>query len=203
MIVMDGATIYDIAENRYLYADAIPSDESSKIINCLNSLNISYFIYTVHGNRTCVFHHGTYSEAENKVYDRMKRSPYRSYLDSVDYVPEEIIYFKIIAEDEQIQLIEQSLRSLLSWAHLRRVLRPQGGEPGIGSLYIYSRTATIKHAKKQLMSMLLESNPDLCEVDITAPRKTKSERDAVRLLHLVERQYAPVFSFSKIKNRRP
>ncbi|MBQ3802539.1 MAG: hypothetical protein II845_02455, partial [Oscillospiraceae bacterium] len=67
---------------------------------------------------------------------------YRSYLDSVDYVPEEIIYFKIIAEDEQIQLIEQSLRSLLSWAHLRRVLRPQGGEPGIGSLYIYSRTAT-------------------------------------------------------------
>ena len=155
-------------------------------------LNLSYFIYTIHRNKICIFHHGKYTEAEKLIYDRMKRSPYRNYLEGEVYAPEEIIYFKIIAEDSRILEIEYSLRNALPKGRLRGVKRPQSGAPGISAFYIYAHSATIEQAKKRLMMMLHKDEPALEQIDIIASSEYRSERDAIHLLHTVEKYYEPV-----------
>ena len=102
MIVMDGAAIYDPNENEYLQFEPLPTEDAAHAQARLEQLGASYFIYTIHNNKTCVFHHGEVRPEEQLVYDRMRRSPYRSFLEGEIYKPEEIVYLKIIADEHRI-----------------------------------------------------------------------------------------------------
>lgn len=201
LIVMDGAAIYDAVENRYLRTETIEPEDSARLRERLDELGLSYFIYTVHKNKTCIFHHGEYTGAEMTILDRMRRSPYRSYLEGEIYEPEEIVYFKIIAADDELADIMYSLRTALPKGRVRGVRRPQAGAPGISGLYIYAHTATMEQAQKRLMKMLREADPALEPVTITSPGGYRSERDAIQILHRLQNRYEPVALFARRKNR--
>ena len=192
LIVMDGAAIYDANENVYLYHENIQPETSAWLREYLDKLGLSYFIYTIHNNKTCVFHQGRMNEQEKKVYDRMKASPYRSYLDGEIYKDEEPVYFKIIDEDEKILLLRNKLHTLLRDQKLRSVIRPQTAAPGISGLYIYSSMANNCRAELKLMQMLHEKEPQLEDVRVFLPGGYHSEADAMHLLHTVGNYYEPL-----------
>ena len=186
LVVMDGAALYDANENRYLRTVTIPPEDSSPVRARLEALGISYFIYTIRSDRACVFHSGEYRKEEKLVYERMKGSPYRSYLEGEICDPEEIVYLKIIAPYGRIEEIERSLRTVLPKGKLRRVIRPQQGGDDLAALYIYAHAATQEQAQKRLMEMLREEDPSLVPVSVrlraspcvcasrTAPSATRS-----------------------------
>ena len=197
LIVMDGAAIYDYNENRFLQAEYIEPELSAKIMERLRALNLSYFIYTIHNNRTCIFHQGETRRPERTVLERMKRSPYRDYLDGDIHAPEEIVYFKIIDTDGKLAEHESRLSSVLPKGKLRAVRRKQAGAPGTSGLYIYAHTATMEQAEKRLMSLLREENPELSPVAVRLKSAYTSERDAMHVLHTVGRSYEPVKLFRR------
>ena len=201
-IVMDGAAIYDANENRYLQAVTIPPEDSAPVRARLEALGISYFIYTIHNDKTCVFHSGEYRAEERAVYERMRRSPYRSYLEGEIYEPEEIVYLKIIASSARIAEIEYSLRTVLPKGRMRRVVRPQQGGEDLAALYIYAHEATMEQAQKRLMELLHETEPSLAPVSVRLRAPYRSERDAIHLLHLVANAYEPPFFLARRQQRR-
>ncbi len=192
MIVMDGAGIYDAGKNEFLYAETIPAEESERIKTRLAALGCSYFIYTIHHNKTCIFHQGKITEQEKIIYDNMKRSPYRNYLEGEVYEPDEVVYYKIIATDGMIAGMEAALHGLLSDGKLRMVIRQQAGTAGLSGLYIYSAAATVEHAENIVMWMLREENPALQPVEIFAQKPYRGEQDAMRLLHSIANEYEPI-----------
>lgn len=192
LIVMDGAAIYDAAENVYLRIENILPASSAAVSRRLDELGISYFIYTVHKNKTCIFHSGNITEHEHLIYERMRRSPYRSYLEGEIYEDTEIVYFKIIGEDNNLPLLEERIRDGLSAEHLRFVIREQAAVPGLSGLYIFSDTATLQQAEKRLMTMLRMADPKLQPIEILLPDGYRSERDAMHLLQKISRYYEPV-----------
>ncbi len=202
LVVMDGAAIYDANENRYLRAETIPPEDSAPVRARLDALGISYFLYTIHNDKTCVFHSGAYREEEKLVCERMRRSPYRSYLEGEICEPAELVYLKIIAPVDRIGEIEHSLRTVLPKGRLRRVVRPQQGGEDLAALYIYAHGATMEQAQKRLMEMLRESEPALVPVSVRLRAPYRSERDAIHLLHLVGRAYEPPILFGPKKQKR-
>ncbi len=201
MIVMDGAAIYDAGSNEFLYSETITPEDSERIRTRLNALGFSYFIYTIHHDKTCIFHQGKVTEQEKVIYDNMKSSPYRSYLEGEIYEPEEVVYYKIIATDGMITGMMVAIRGLLADGTLRAVIRPQAGAPGISGLYIYSAKATMKHAQNVVMWMLREKEPALQSVDVFAPVPYRNEHDAIRLLHRLANEYEPVAFLPRRKKR--
>jgi hydroxymethylpyrimidine pyrophosphatase-like HAD family hydrolase len=201
LIVMDGAAIYDYGENRFLQAEYIEPELIIGIMERLQALNLSCFIYTIHNNRTCIFHQGEIRQPEKTVLERMKRSPYRDYLDGDIHSPEEIVYFKIIDEDGKLAEIESRLSRVLPKGKLRAVIRKQAGAPGISGLYIYAHTATMEQAEKRLMQMLREEDPGLTPVNVRLKSPYSSERDAMHILYTVGRSYEPVRLFRKRRKR--
>jgi hypothetical protein len=193
LVVMDGAAIYDANENRYLQIEAIPPEDSAPVRARLDALGISYFTYTIRNDKACVFHSGEYREEEKLVYERMRRSPYRSYLEGEICDPEEIVYLKIIAPYGRIEEIEHSLRAVLPRGRLRRVVRPQQGGDDLAALYIYAHGATMEQAQRRLMETLREEEPSLVPVSVRLRAPYRSERDAIHLLHLVGSAYEPLF----------
>ncbi|MBQ3481946.1 MAG: FUSC family protein [Oscillospiraceae bacterium] len=193
LIVMDGAAVYDANENRYLQALTIPPEDSAPVRERLAALGVSFFIYTIHNDKACVFHNGEYREEERVVLERMRRSPYRSYLEGEIYDPAEIVYLKIIAPYGRIEEIEHSLRAVLPRGRLRRVVRPQQGGDDLAALYIYAHGATMEQAQRRLMETLREEEPSLVPVSVRLRAPYRSERDAIHLLHLVGSAYEPLF----------
>ena len=88
--------------------------------------------------------------------------------------------------------LAERLRSVLPGEQLRAVVREQAGGPTLGSLYIYSAGASMEQTGRRMMAKLQESDPALTPMPILSRGKYRSERDAVHLLHLVEKHYAPV-----------
>ena len=192
LIVMDGAAIYDAVENVYLYTETIPDGSSAWLEGHLDSLGLSWFIYTVHGNKTCIFHRGKVHEAEKLLYDKLRRSPYRSYLEGEIYEEAEIVYFKIIDEQDKIVALEERLRPLLKQHGLRTAVRRQTVGSGITGLYIYSEAAMITHAEERLTALLREKDPNLQPVEIFSESPYRSEQDAMHLLHELGNAYEPI-----------
>ena len=203
LIVMDGAAIYDAGENTYLDTETIAPEESAWLRQRLDELGLRYFIYTVHRNKTCIFHPGTINEQEKVIFDRMRRSPYRSYLEGEIYEAEEIVYFKVIAEDAIIADLETCLQELLQGRRLRAVSRPQSGAPGLSGLYIYSDKATMPEAEKRLMKILREKDPGLEPVEVFLRDGYRSEHDAMRLLHMLGAYYEPVRLIGRRRKAAP
>ena len=191
-IVMDGAAIYDASENEFLYAETIPVEHTVQLKKRLDAIGCSYFVYTVHKNKICIFHHGRFTEQEQAVFDHMRSSPYRSYLEGEIYEESEIVYYKLIATDGMIAGMEAALKGIMNDGSFRSVIRPQAGEEDISALYIYSAEATNEHAENVLMWMLRAEDSTLKPVEVFADRPYRSEADAMRLLRKLTNAYEPI-----------
>lgn len=195
MIVMDGAGIYDTEENVYLSTINLPPDSSRWVMKRLDAMNVSYFIYTVHKNRNCIYHRGQLTEAEKVVFQHMKRSPYRQYLDDERYNLEDVVYIKVVADTERAANIRDSLQSTLSRKGLRAALRPQAGLTGGSGLYFYAANADLPHAEERLMRMLKQKEKNLEPREIFSNHGYQSEHDAVHLMHTLGNSYEPFRPF--------
>ena len=191
-IVMDGAAIYDASKNEFLYMETIPEEYAVRLRKRLDTIGCSYFIYTIHRNKLCIFHHGRITEQEQEIYKQMRSSPYRYYLDGEIYEEAEIVYFKLIATDGMVSGMEAALKGILHEGHFRSVIRPQANTEGISALYIYSAEASMAHAEYVLMWMLRSENSALQPVEIFAEKPYRSETDAMKLLRRLGNAYEPI-----------
>ena len=199
LIVMDGAGIYDAQENEYLAVETLPPASSAWLMERLNELHASYFVYTVHNHRTCIFHQGRLSKGEKLVFDRMKRSPYRHYLEGDSFDPKEIVYIKVIAATVETDGILVALHDALPHWGLRAAMRAQAGLPGSGSLYFYSADATMERAEERLLCMLREKEADLQPVEMFSATGYRTEHDAVHLVQELGKSYEPVALFALLE----
>ena len=190
-IVMDGAAIFDANRNTYLQAETLDPRESARLREHLDALGVGYLIYTIHHDKVCIFHQGELRPQERTIYERMQRSPYRSYLEGEIYRADEIVYIKIIDEDDKILLLEKKLESYMEGRRLRMTRKPQSA-PGISGLYFFADTATMPLAEERLMKLLREKEPSLLPREVFLHTPYRSEHDAMHLLHRLANLYEPL-----------
>ena len=191
MIVMDGAAIYDANENSYLATTGMDHTASHWLAKRLESMGVSYFVYTIHRDRNCIYHHGDMTPREMVVFRHMKRSPYRYYLDDDHYAAADVVSFKVVAAREEAERIRRELQSSLGKMKLRAVIRPQAGLDDGVSLYFYAIHADLAHAQAHLMQLLRQQDPGCRMVNMITDRDYRTERDAIRLLREVTDAFAP------------
>ena len=199
MIVMDGAGIYDPSENAYLSTVSLDKAASQWLMGQLSNMGISYFIYTVHKNRNFIYHHGTMSQEEQIVFQRMKRSPYRQYLEDDAFDPRDIVYIKIVAKEERAERIWRGLKDSLPGHGLRAALRAQAGLTNGSGLYFYAAEANVGEARERLMRLMREKEPGLQEKEVFSKKSYRSEHDAIHLMHVLSNLYEPVRFLPRIK----
>ena len=190
-IVMDGAAIYDANENTYLQAETLDVWESARLREHLDAMGIAYFLYTIHQGKVCIFHRGKLNAQEMAILERMKRSPYRSYLEGEIYKDEEIVYLKIIDEADKIRILEKRLEGYMEGRKLRMSVKPES-IPGVSGLYFYADTATMPQAEERIMRYLQRTEPNLRPREVFLETPYRSEHDAMHLLHRLGNLYEPM-----------
>ena len=191
MIVMDGAAIYDPNENAYLATTNLNPASTRWLMKRLEDMGKSFFIYTVHRDRNCIYHHGTLTDLERTIYQRLKRSPYRYYLDDDHFSVSDVVYIKLVLDGDDADRVQRELEPSLEKMKLRSIVRPQAGLEGGCGLYFYAVHADMRHAQEHLMRMLKQSDPNLEMREMVPDRPYQSVHDAVRLLNRLKNEYAP------------
>ena len=194
LIVMDGAAIYDAGAEQYLYKEPLPPEVSAALLARLEQLGIGCFVYTIHKNKTCIFHRGPLTAPEKAMYETMRTSPYRYYLEGEILDPSEIVYVKALTTEEKIVEILADLnrydKELL--ASLRPVVRHQTGTAKYKGLYFYSVNASLQNAQTVVMRMLDANASVRWKHNLKLRAPYRGERDALHLLRRVEKSYEPL-----------
>ncbi len=191
MIVMDGAAVYDTNENRYIHQQTLAFESAKEVREILAAEGLSFFTYTIHRDKLCIFHQGEPTASERLMMERMRRSLYRHYLDGEVYKTAEIVCFKVYGTDEEVRNMAKTIIPSLTPGLTRTAIRPQEGVPGISALYIYSSEATVSKAEDWVADYLGTGETRLTKEEIRLREGCRDERDAMRLIRAVYLRFRP------------
>lgn len=191
MIVMDGAAVYDMNDNRYIHRRTLSVETAKEVREALAGEGLSFFTYTIHRDKVCIFHQGEFTEPEKLMMKRMRRSLYRDYLEGEIYKTAEIVCFKVFAGYSEIASLTDKVTSLLPAGKTRTAVRKQEGVQGISALYIYSADATIANAEEWLTNYLGNGESGLTKEEIRLREGCRNEHDSMMLIRQIYRRYQP------------
>lgn len=199
MIIMDGAALYDVQENRYLDVIDIPKEHARRLLAILESFHVGCNIYAVNERTLSIYRDGPVNEAEQKEFETMKRSPYRHYLDGTFREDDYIAFIRVIDEKDKIEELSYEIQSVLPIGMFRTQIREEARFPEYASLYFYSPKATTDEMKRRVQAIMeARKNTQLEAVDMR-PRTSKylPEHDALILLSRLKNTFEPILGTGK------
>lgn len=204
MIIMDGAALYDLQENKYLDVIDIPKPDVERLRSILASFHVGCNIYTVNEHTLSIFRDGPISEAEQKEFETMKRSPYRHYLDGIYREEDYVTFLRVNDTEEKIKQLYYELQSVLPAGMFRMEIREDARFPEYLALYFYSPKATQEEMKRRICKIMeQEAKTKLYRIDML-PRTTRylPEHDAMLLLNRLKNIYEPVTILPRRKQKQ-
>lgn len=202
MIIMDGAGLYDIKENKYLDVIDIPHQNAERLKDIILNFGACFNIYTLHDRSMCIYHAGEYSQAEHDEYQRMKCSPYRNYLEGSYHEEDKIAFIRVIDTPEKIDQLAYLVQSVLPPGMFRMEIRQEASSDFKG-LYFYDINASVANMKAKVLNYSEnELGVKLIPKDIL-PRLTHylPEHDAMLLLGRVKTMYEPIDLFASFRKK--
>ena len=107
---MDGAVLYDMAENRYLMSCEMDAGLAAEVRDALDREGVRYFTNILIDNTLMIYYRDLYNEAQQDVYEKLHRSPYRNFVKRPVPEGEKVIYFMILEKDSRTAEIYGKLR---------------------------------------------------------------------------------------------
>ncbi len=194
MIIMDGAAIYDIRQNRYLDVIPIPEENAKRLRAIIASFGVGVNIYAVNERTMAIYHEGPVNMEEKRECEAMRRSPYRNYADGLPHEDDWIAFLRIIDTAENIEMLAYEMRAVLPNGMFRMEVRPDDRYEGTAGLYFYDAGASLDVMKQRVRKIVeVETGQYLTPIDMK-PKMSKylPEHDALLLLGRLKAKFSPV-----------
>lgn len=203
MIIMDGAALYDIQENKYLDVFPIPRENADRLRAILKGFGVGVNLYSVNERTMTICHDGPVNMEEKRECEDMRRSPYRHYADGLPREEDWIAFMRVIDTTERIRELEYELKSVLPTGMFRMETREDGRYPGTSGLYFYDPKATVENMKARVMQIMQEQEKRTLEPVDMLPRTSQylPEHDAMLLLNRLKGMYEPILLLDRKKKK--
>ena len=194
LIVMDGAAIYDIQESKYLEVVDIPHDNAARLSDIILGFGSFCSFYTVRERSLCIYRNGPISEAEREEYRKMKRSPYRNYMEGSYSDADRIAFMRVIDTPERINELKYLIQSVLPPGMFRMEQRQEAQFPDYSGLYFYDPRASVHGMKERVLRLMEEREGRALEAVDIVPKLSSylPEQHALILLARLKKAYEPI-----------
>lgn len=194
LIVMDGAAMYDIQENKYLEVTDIPHENADRLSEIILGFGSFCSFYTVRERSLCIYRNGPISDAEREEYRKMKRSPYRNYMEGSYTDADRIAFMRVIDTPQRIEKLKYLIQSVIPPGMFRMEQRQEAQFPDYCGLYFYDPRANVPEMKERVLKRMEETEGrKLTGVDILPKHSSYSpEHYALILLSRLKSEYEPV-----------
>lgn len=154
VIAMDGAVLFDIENKRYLKKFELEYEDAVKIAEFIENEQIQVFKNVVIEDMWAIYYGDFKNTAEENIFTKFRKSPYRNYIKSPLPTDSKVVYFMVIEKEAVVQQLYGKLMEQ-SWAHkLKMITYPSDDYPGYTYLKIYNKQATRENMKQVLCDML-------------------------------------------------
>ena len=150
VIAMDGAVLYDIRENRYLKTVPLPHGYTVALVELMDAMHISAFVNVIRNDRWEIYYESLTNEAQSKLCERLRRSPYRNYIPERAPGYLDAVYLLVVETEERIKLLYDRLKEE-GWTE-RCLIKIYSNldHPGYQSMRICHREATRANMVREL-----------------------------------------------------
>ena len=142
VIAMDGAVLFDMKEKRYLKKYEISYEETKEILNFIEQRNFHVFINATVEDSWVIYYSDFKNEVEDKIYNSMRKSPYRNYVKRDIPEGQDILYLMIVDKTDIIESLYLDLHSN-GLTKSYKILKYESNDySGFTYIKIYNREAT-------------------------------------------------------------
>lgn len=193
VIAMDGAVLFDMKEKRYLKKYEISYEETMEILNFISKRNFHVFINATVEDSWVIYYGNFKNEVEDKIYNSMRKSPYRNYVKKDIPEGQNILYLMIIDNNDIIENLYSDLYSN-GWTKSYKILKYNSKDyPGYTYIKIYN-----KDSDKENMISYLKKLVNAREVITFGSIEGKydvvtKDNDSNKVVKSLEKLYEPYF----------
>lgn len=186
IILMNGAVLYDIQNNRYIHKIEISHQEACEIEAFFSERGHNCFMTVIAENTVMILYQQLHNAGEIAVYEKLRKSPYRNYMHKPLSAHEDVAYFMVVDEKSRIDALYEEMESSPFGQRFQIIHYDSVEYPHFAYLKVYSRQATKQTMLTYLKTMLGVENACTIgsvpgEYDIVSDEK-HSGNDVIRLL---------------------
>ena len=194
-VVMNGAALYDIRENTYVKAYIISNNTCEKVRKMIHDAGMNCFTNALRGDRLMIYYDELANDAEKSIYESLKKSPYRSYVNLPVPPEDKVIYLMMIDKTEKIVDFYNKLNESEFGAHLKIITYPSNDYKGYAYIKIYN-----KNADRTRMVEFLMNEYNINEVEkVSAPAENKHGKNLNGIVKSLKKKFEPIW-FLKSKS---
>lgn len=154
IIAMDGAVLYDMKENVFLMSYKMSYRQAAKVIQILSEERVNYFTNVVVDDMLVIYYEEARNHAEQKMFEEMRKSPYRNYVRRPLPEGESVVYFMMIDQDDKIQALYERLKKKIQPDEYKMISYCSNRYPGYSYIKIYHKDATREHMLQNLCATI-------------------------------------------------
>ncbi|MCC8049382.1 MAG: HAD hydrolase family protein [Clostridiales bacterium] len=191
VIVMDGAALYDISENRYLKTFSLTGDETAELLELVDSLGLMCFTNVILQDTMVIYYQETEEEVHSRLVARLRRSPLRNYVCRRPSAEAEALYLMLLYPKEISEQFYETLKSRGMTERFKILFYDSVNYPGYSYIKIYNKNASRERMLSELKQILgLEKTVTFGSI----PGKYDEvvHGDMNRVVHVLRKRYEPV-----------
>lgn len=178
VIVMNGSALYDTMNNSYVKVFPVPNESCAEIRGIAKAYGVNIFTNALCDNTLIIYYDSLNNEAERSIYNTLKKSPLRNYINRLPREGDRIIYFMMIDKSEKISAVYNDISAKLC-KKLKIITYPSVDYPGYSYIKIYN-----KNSGKQNMIDILCREYDI-EKCVTVGKLAVNNGDSLKGLNKV------------------
>ncbi len=153
IIAMNGAILYDIAENRYPMVYVISASHASQVEDFILRRSFNVFTTVILEDVLIIYYRKLKNSAEKDIYERMHKSPYRNYLNKERPHEHPVVYMMCIDVTYKIETLKKEIEQSEIASELKLISYPSDEYQGFSYLKIYSKNASVQNMVDYLKNM--------------------------------------------------
>ena len=178
VIVMNGSALYDTMNNSYVKVFPVPNESWAEIRDIAKAYGVNIFTNALCDDTLIIYYDSLNNEAERSIYNTLKKSTLRNYINRLPREGDRIIYFMMIDKSEKISAVYNAVSAKLC-EKLKIITYPSVDYPGYSYIKIYN-----KNSGKQNMIDILCREYDI-EKCVTVGKSAVNNGDSLKGLNKV------------------
>lgn len=136
VIVMDGAALYDVTDNRYVRSYVISHKKAQEVIALFQEQGINWFANVIIDDMLVIYYQKSQNEAYNQIVENDRRSPYRNYVRRTLPDGEDVVYFHAVDQTDHIDALYRKLEENGLLGQLKVFIYASQNHPGYSHMTV-------------------------------------------------------------------
>lgn len=142
LILMDGAVLYDAENNTFLEKCELEYEDAKRLVDSLKAVGLDSFQNVIAGDSVIIYFEAIGNEGAGKIYEKLKKSPYRNYLCRALPEGERVAYIMSVDKKDKIMQAYRMLEKQGDTKRYKVLCYDSDDYEGYAYLKIYNQNAS-------------------------------------------------------------